>query len=197
LRDAGRPGDEAEDFVHVSDNSLAFFIGEFAFWIAHGLEGGLGLEAGIAILLKLQGLTAGAGESVDEASEGSGVAAEFVIEGTSAEIAQGIEDVKGAELQGALVDLGGVAILDEVSGGFLTDAPFSQPVLMQEPILVAPLFPFRKMFGFEVAGWIAQALDNFGIWKTVEHHLIQLVPHGFGQASNETVATVHIFEFRI
>ena len=91
---------------------------------------------------------------------------------SGAEIAQGLEDVKSAEMQGALVDLGGIAILDEVGGGFLARAPVGQPVLMEEPILVAPLFPFRKMVGFEVAGWIAQALDDFGIRNTVEHHLI-------------------------
>ena len=194
---AGRPGDDAEDFVHVSDNSLAFFIGEFAFWIAHGLEGGLGLEAGIAILLKLQGFPAGAGEGVEEASEGGAVAAEFVIEGTGAEIAQGIEDVKGAKLQGTLVDLGGVAILDQVGGGFLTDAPFSQPVLMEEPILVAPLFPLVKVVGFEVFPLLAETPDDVRVRDTIEHPVIDLVAGGFRKASDVTVATVHIFEFRI
>ena len=67
---------------------------------------------------------------------------------------------------------GSAFMLTQAMLGFLPDAPLSQPVLVEEPILVAPLFPFRKVIGFEVAGRVTQALDDFGIRKTVEHHFI-------------------------
>jgi len=168
----GRPGREAEDIVHQENQGAIFIFREFAFGVAKGLECSAGFGAGFTVLLKLKGLPAGAGEGVEEASEGGGVPAELVIEGTGAEIAQGIEDVEGAEMQGTLVDLRGVAILHQVGGGFPARTPLGQPVLLDEPILVAPLFPFRKVVGFEVAGGIAQALNNFRIGNPVEHHLI-------------------------
>src|SRR5205823_1661944 len=148
---------------------------EFTFRVAQDLKRGAGFGAGFAVLLELKGFAAGSRQGVEEASEGGGIAAELIVERTGTEITQGIEDVEGAEMQGALVDLGGVAILDEVGGRFAASTPLGQPVLLDEPILVAPLFPFRKVVGFEVAGGIAQALDDFWIRNTVEHHLVQLV----------------------
>ena len=138
----------------------------------------------------MKGFAAGAGEGVEEASEGGGIAAELVIEGTGAEIAQGIEDVEGAEMQGALVDLGGVAILDEVGGGFPARAPLGQPVLVDEPILVAALFPLVKVVRLEVFSLLAETLDDVGVRDTIKHPVIDLVAGGFGEASDETVATM-------
>jgi len=165
-------GGEAEDIVHHENQGAIFIFREFAFGVAKGQECSAGFGTGFTVLLKLKGLPAGAGEGVEEASEGGGIPAKLVIEGTGAEIAQGIEDVEGAEMQGTLVDLRGVAILDQVGSRFPARTPLSQPVLLDEPIFVAPLFPFRKVVGFEVAGGSAQAFDDFRIRNTVEHHLI-------------------------
>jgi hypothetical protein len=140
--------------------------------------------------LKLKGLPAGAREGVEKASEGSGVPAELVVEGTGTEIAQGIEDVKGAEMQGTLVDLGGVAILDQVGGGFPARTPLGQPVLLDEPVLVAPLFPLVKVVRFEVFSLLTETPDDVSISDTIEHPVIDLVPDGFGKASDIPVATI-------
>src|ERR1051326_2725697 len=137
-------GREAEDVVHHENQGAVFIFGEFAFGIAQGPERSAGFGAGFAVFLELKGFAAGAAEGVEEASEGGGIAAELVIEGTGAEIAQGIEDGEGAEMRGAVVGLGGAPILDGVGGGSPAPAPPGQPVLLDEPILVAPLFPLVK-----------------------------------------------------
>jgi hypothetical protein len=37
---------------------------------------------------------------------------------------------------------------------------------------MATLFPFGKVVRFEVAGGLTEALDDFGIWDTIEHHVV-------------------------
>ena len=159
----GVSGAEAEDVVHFEDDGASFAFVELAFGVLEFVERSANVGAGVAIFLELEGFAAGAREGVEEASEGGAIAAELVIEGTGTEIAQGIEDVEGAEMQGALVDLGCIAILEQVGGRFPACTPLGQPVLLEEPIFVAPLFPFREVVGFEVAGGSAQAFDDFGI----------------------------------
>jgi hypothetical protein len=77
----GVVGGEAEDFIDLKDEVAPFVIGEFAFGIFHGLKGGAGAGAGLAVFLQEHGFAAGTGEGVHEADEGSGVAAEGEIEG--------------------------------------------------------------------------------------------------------------------
>ena len=85
---------EAEDVVHHEDEGAAFIVGECAFGIAEGFKGGADFGAGFTVFLKLGGFAAGAGESVDQAGEGCGVAAELFVEHARAELAHGVEDME-------------------------------------------------------------------------------------------------------
>ena len=144
-------GAEAED-VNFQDDGAGFALVEFAFRIFELPEGGAGTIADVAVFLELEGFAAGTGEGIEEAGEGGGIAAELTLQPAGTQIAQGIVDVQGAKLESALVYFVGVAIVQEVAGRFLADAAISQPVLVKEPVLMAALFPFRKVAGFELAG---------------------------------------------
>ena len=82
-------GGEAEDIVHHENQGAIFIFREFAFGVAKGLECTAGFSAGFTVLLKLKGLPACAGEGVEEASEGGGIAAELVIEGSLSRLLKG------------------------------------------------------------------------------------------------------------
>ena len=58
------------------------------------------------------------------------------------EVAQGFKDVQGAELEGSMVELGGIKIGGKADGGLLAGADFGKPRLFEKPDLVATLFPF-------------------------------------------------------
>ena len=168
----GFVGAEAENVVNFEDDGASFAFVELAFGVLELLEGGAGTIADVAVFLELKGFAAGAGQGVEEASEGGGIAAEFTLESASAQIAQGIIDVQGTELESALVYFVGVAIVQDLGGRFLADAAISQPVLVEEPILMPALFPFGEVVGFEVAGGITEPFNDFGIGDAVEHHLV-------------------------
>jgi len=159
---------EAEDVVDVADDGVAFGVGEFAVGVFERPEGSAGLGAGLAVFLDEHGFAAGAGEGVEETGEGGGVAAEFEVQAgfsicdfrftigwtrfwrrvflgrcgaCRGEVTEGFEDVKGGELEGGVVDLGGIEIEGEIGGGFLALAGAGEPVLQEEKILVAAFFP--------------------------------------------------------
>ncbi len=62
--------------------------------------------------------------------------------------------------------------------------------MLDEPILVAPLFPLVKVVGFEVFSLLTETPDDFSISDTIEHPVIDLVADGFRKASDVTVATI-------
>jgi hypothetical protein len=130
--------------IYLEDEGAIFTFGEFALRVAEGLERGAGFGADFPIFLDLNGLPAGARERVDQACKGGGIAAKFVIEGTGAEIAHGFEDVKRDELEGSMIDLGGVEIPGKIGSGFLTHAGSGQPFLLEEPVLMTPSFQRDK-----------------------------------------------------
>ena len=71
---------EAQNFVDFEDEGAGFVLIEFAFGILEFGEGSAGAGTGVAIFLELEGFAAGAGEGVEEAGKGSGIAAEMIVE---------------------------------------------------------------------------------------------------------------------
>jgi hypothetical protein len=132
---------KSEYIVGVLEDHAAFGFGEFTFGIAQSGEVGTGLGAGVLVPLKLEGFPAGAGQGVDHAGEGPGVAAQFVVQGSRGQVAEGLEDVKRADLESGLVDAGGVEVVDEFASGFEVDADLFDPMLVEEPVLMAAAFP--------------------------------------------------------
>ena len=63
------------------------------------------------------------------------------------EIAEGLENVESAELQRRVIDLGGVKIAHEVSGGLLPRAGLSKEGLLGKPNLMLPFFPLGEVVG--------------------------------------------------
>ena len=73
-------GAKAEDFIQPADNGEGFLFRELAVRVFEWLHGGVSAGADIAIFLDEHGFAASAGEGVDEADEGEGIAAEPEVE---------------------------------------------------------------------------------------------------------------------
>jgi hypothetical protein len=54
----------------------------------------------------------------------------------------------------------------------------------------------KKVVRLKVAGRFAEALNYFRVRDTVEHHLIQLITEGFGQAGDKAIAPLSEAWFR-
>jgi hypothetical protein len=186
----GVGGDEAEDFVDFAHEGTIFGFGEFAVGVAHILEDVSGLGAGVAIFLEEHGFFADAGEAVQETSECGGVAAEFFVERAGTEVTEGFEDVEGAELEGRVVELGGVIIVAEVGGGILADAGAFEEGLFEEPILVAAFFPLMDVANVKAFTFVAEALDNIRVRDTITKPDIDPVTSGFGQSGDFAVVAI-------
>ena len=195
-RRLGGIGAEAKDIVDVQDDGAAFLVGEFAIGIFQGAEGEARAGASFAIFLELHGFAAGPGEGVEDANEGGGIAAEFLVEGTGAEVAEGFEHVEGAELEGSVVDAAGVEILGEVGGGFLSGAGSFEEGLFDEPGLVAALPPAGNVVGGEVLARGTEALGNFGVGDAIEKQLVKLVANGLGETADFATVAAGVVGFR-
>ena len=67
-----------------------------------------------------------------------------------------------------------------LDGQRATGAGFGEPILFEEPVLVATLFPLGEVVRFEVFTVLAKAFDDVGIRDTVDEPVIDLVADGFG-----------------
>lgn len=105
-------------------------------------------------------------------------------------IAEGFEDVEGAELKGCVADHGGVKVGGEVGGGFLAGTGAREPGLFEQPILVTAFAPFAKVSGIEVFGIGPESFDDVGIGDAVEHPSTDSIAEWFGQPSDFAVAAI-------
>jgi len=110
--------------------------------------------------------------------------------GRRGDIAEGLEDVKGTELEGGMVELGSIEACEKVGAGFLSGPVPGEPVLLEQPILEAALSPLAEVARLELFAIIAKALNDVGIGDTIEHPVIDLVADVFGQAGDFAVAAI-------
>jgi len=101
--------------------------------------------------------TTGAGEGVHEAGKGAGIAAEFVIEISSFEMAQREEKASDGELKGALVKFRGIEIMQDVEGRFLFRAQILEPFLLEKPVLIGgAVVPVGDVARGDALGFVAE-----------------------------------------
>jgi len=189
-------GAEAEDVVNFEDDGAGFALVELAFGIFELLEHGTGTGTGLAVLLKQHGFFTGASERVEEPGKSGGIAAEFLVEAAGPEIAEGLEDVKSAKLEGGMIEVGGVEIAAEVFSSFLTGAGAGDKGLFGEPILVATFFPLGEVTRFEAGAGGTEAGYDLRVGDAVEDPLVDLVTDGFGEASDFAVGASMAGGFR-
>ena len=163
-------GAEAEDVVHLEDDGAGLAFGELAVWVFEFEEGGAGAGTSVTVRLELDGFSAGAGEGVDEPGEGDAIAAEFLIEGARPQVAKGVENMEGGELEGGVVDLGGIKVANKVRGGFLPGPNASDEGLLGQPILVSAFFPVREVRGAEALALVSQGRSDLGVGCAVLEH---------------------------
>ena len=96
------------------------------------------------------------------------------------EIAEGFKDVKGAELECGVVELGGVEIGGESGRRLLPGAGVVEPGLFQDPILVAAVFPTGEVHDIEPFALLAQVFDDVGVAEAILDHGINFMAEGFG-----------------
>jgi len=180
-------GSESENLVDMADDGEALGVREFAIEVFEFCEGGAGLGAGVAIFLELHGFLAGAGQGVEQAGESGAIAAELFVERLRSQIAQGLKNMEGAELEGGVIDFGSIEIADELAGGFLPDACALDEGLLSQPIPVTALFPTRKVDGAEAFAVFAEALDNGPVSEAVPDHGIDLMADVSRQAGDIAV----------
>ncbi len=159
------------------------------------LLGSLGLASGlsglVAVFLEVGGFAAGAGQGADEAGKGLGVAAEALVEVAGLEMAQGEEETGDGELEGGLVEAGGVEIVEEVEGGFLVVAEVFEPILFHEPALVMGAGgPAGDIARGDVFGFVAEPGGDVLAGDAVAEHGIVLVAGGFGEAADFTAGAM-------
>jgi hypothetical protein len=115
-------------------------------------------------------------------------------------MAQGVKDVESAELEGGVVDLGGVEIVEERGGGFLTGAGILAPGSFDEPVFVTGMFPSRDVsFGnWERQFWLSrlpELRDDCSVGKAILNTMVYLVADDFGQACDISSAAGVRFRF--
>ncbi len=126
---------KAEDLVGFIGQELVFGVGELTVGV-FGLEGGDDGGAGVGEFVGIDGFVAGAGQGVNEAGKGLGIAAEALVEIALIEVTEGEEGAGNGELEGGLVEARGVEVFEEAESGFLLGAEGIEPVLVQEPLFV-------------------------------------------------------------
>ena len=89
-----------------------------------------------------------------------------------------------------MIHLGGVEISGHVGRGFLAEADFVEPGLLEQPVLVAALLPLGDVIGREVFALLPESLNDVRVGEAVEEPLVELVALGFGQARDFAVAAV-------
>jgi hypothetical protein len=139
----------------------------------------------VAVFFEVGGFAAGPGQGADEAGEGLGVAAEALVEVAGFEMAESEEKAGDSELQGGLVEAGGVEIIEEVEGGFLVVAEVFQPILFHDPALVVGAgSPAGDVAGGDVFGVGAEPGGDVLAGDTVAEHGVEFVADGFGEVAD-------------
>ena len=121
----------------------------------------------------------------------------FAATGFGGENAESIEDLKGAELEGGVIDLTGIVVAREVRGGFEAVADLADKGLFEEPILVTAIFPAGEVGKAEALASFTELFDDGGVGDTVLEHEVDFVANGFWKPGDVAIAatTGRIFEF--
>ena len=181
---------DTEDLIHLVDEELVFLVGEVAVDVFVGLSGG-SVGGGLGEFLEVGGFAAGAGEGVDEAGEGLGIAAKVLVEVAGIEVAESEEEAGDGELEGALVEPWGVEIFEEAESGFLVVAEGIDPVLFEEPTLVMGAgVPSGDVARGDVFGNIAEFGGDIGERDAIKDKGVEGLASGPGEASDFAVCAV-------
>ncbi len=178
-----------EQLFDFFQKEVVVVVGEFAGG-RELLELAFALAGGGVVFLEGEGFAGEAGEGVDEAREALGLGLGVGRGGGLGEASELVEHLGGGNAEAGFVEVDGVRGGEDVGGeiGFGGE-PF-QPLALLEELLVVAFMPLMEVARVEVFAGIAEALDDLGVGKAVEQHVIELVADGFGEASDFAVAAM-------
>jgi|ERR1041385_4495774 hypothetical protein len=150
------------------------------------MEWGLGIGPGIVIVIRKKGFVlllifgqdhgfaAEAGEGVEEPRETLRIIGEgFVLECP--------KDLNDGKLDGGLVELDGVIILEEVSGALTNGHDLADPGVVAEVVLVTAVEPIGNVFKVELEAVFGHFETNGFVSGAVVEEVVDEVALGFGQ----------------
>jgi hypothetical protein len=101
-----------------------------------------------------------------------------------------VEHLGCGDTKAGFVEAGGIGCSEDVGGEFGFGGNLFEPFALDEPRLVAMLFPLVDVVWFEPLAGFAEAGNDVGVRDTVENHVVYLVADDFWAASDKTVAAV-------
>src|SRR5258706_13233451 len=107
-------------------------------------------------------------------------------------VPEGIEDLKGAKLEGGGIGLAGVEFAGEVRRGFEAVADLADKRLFEEPVLITAIFPAGEVGDGETVAVFTELFDDRGVGDTVLDHEIDFVAQGFWKAGDVPVTAGHL-----
>ena len=109
---------------------------------------------------------------LDAATEGVDEAGEFVggVRGVGriengVEAHELIEHLSGGEAEAGFVEAAGLGGGEDIGGEAGLGGQSVEPFLLEEPILIAALFPFADVVGLNVLPMLTELKDDFGIGR--------------------------------
>jgi len=96
----------------------------------------------------------------------------------------------GGESEAGFVQAAGVGGGEDLCREVGFGRDLIEPLALKEPVLVTASLPFPDVGDIEVLAVVAEALDDVGVGKAVEEHLVDLVANGIGETGDFSVAAM-------
>ena len=184
-------GAEAKDFIDFADDGEGFLFGELAVNVFHRLEDFADRGAGGEVFFDIGGFAGGAGQGLDEAGEGAGIAAQEIIEVSGFGLAEGEDEPGDGQFEGPLIEFGGIEVVEQIESGFLFGAEVFNPFLLKKPVLVVRTgVPVGEVARGDMQGLVAEPGRDFIIGDAVAEQEVKLVADGLGEAADFAMGTV-------
>src|SRR5439155_3723480 len=156
------------------EDDIAFFFGRFAVWIETLEFDSLGFGAVITVFFHNKSFASETRKSIKQPG---------IIRGIMVEPAflEGLENLSDGKLNDGLLKFGFVVGIAKGGGGFALSGHLSLPILFENPVLVAAVFPIGYVFVIEGDTEPGKAVDNDGAGGSLGEHVIKQFPEFLGE----------------